>query len=116
MTSQGAGDLGGEGPGLTVRREGDGRLWVLSGELDLATAHILQSALDEDGGSGGDLTFDLAGLEFMDSTGIKLIITAARKLEGRGWLILRSPAAPIQRVLELVQIGRIANVKVEGLE
>jgi anti-anti-sigma factor len=113
MTSQGAGDLGGEGPGLVVRREAEGRLWVLSGELDLATAHVLQSALDRDGESDGDLTFDLAGLEFMDSTGIKLIITVARKLEGRGWLILRSPAAPIQRVLELVQIGRVANVKVE---
>jgi anti-anti-sigma factor len=64
----------------------------------------------------GDLTLDLADLEFMDSTGIKLLITAARKLEGRGWLILRSPTAPIQRVLELVQIGRVSNVKVEGLQ
>lgn len=116
MTSQEASGLGGEGPALTVRREDNGRLLVLSGELDLATAHILQSALDREWGTDGDLTLDLAGLEFLDSTGVKLIITAARKLEGRGWLILRAPAAPIQRVLDLVQIGRVPSVKVESLE
>jgi anti-sigma B factor antagonist len=116
MTSQEADRMGDGGPGLSVRWEGDDRALVLSGELDLATAHILQSALDQHGGSDGDLTLDLAGLDFMDSTGIKLIITAARTLEGRGCLILRSPAAPIQRVLELVQIDRVPGVKVESLE
>jgi anti-anti-sigma factor len=107
-------EVGGDGPGLTVERASDGTL-VLSGELDLATAHVLQTALDQSG-QGGDITLDLAGLEFMDSTGIKLIITAARKLEGRSWLILRSPGAPIRRVLELVQIDRVPSVKVESLE
>jgi anti-anti-sigma factor len=113
MTSQETGQLGEEGPGLSVRPEGDAL--VLSGELDLATAHILQSALERHRGDG-DLTLDLAGLSFMDSTGIKILITAARMLEGRGCLILRSPAPPIRRVLELVQLDRVPGVKVEYLE
>ena len=113
-TSQEADDSTADGPGLTVRREDDGRLLVLSGELDLATAHVLQAALDGGSDAGGDLTLDLAGLEFMDSTGIKLIITAARKREGKGRLVLRSPAAPIRRVLDLVQIDRVPSVKVES--
>jgi anti-sigma B factor antagonist len=113
MTRQEAGQAGEGGPGLSVRQEGDAL--VLSGELDLATASILQSALDGHQGDG-DLTLDLAGLSFMDSTGIKILITAARALEGRGCLILRSPAPPIRRVLELVQIDRVPGVKVEHLE
>jgi anti-anti-sigma factor len=99
-------------PALEVRRGEDGRSLTLSGELDLATAQILQDELDRQ--DEGDITLDLAGLEFMDSTGIKLIISTARTLEGRGVLILRSPAAPIRRVLDLVQIDRVPNVKVEG--
>ncbi|HEY8200546.1 MAG TPA: STAS domain-containing protein [Actinomycetota bacterium] len=114
MTSQETGQSGDPGLGLSVRWEDDTAL-VLSGELDLATAHILQAALDRHGGDG-DLTLDLAGLGFMDSTGIKIIITAARMLEGRGLLTLRSPAPPIRRVLELVQIDRVPGVKVEHLE
>lgn len=108
----------GDPPGLSVRDEGDGRTLVLAGELDLATAHILESALDRHCGEhdvAGDLTLDLSGLDFMDSTGIKLIIAAARRLEGRGCLILRSPASAIQRVLELVQIDRVPGVKVQTL-
>jgi anti-anti-sigma factor len=114
MSSQETGQPAEGGPALSVRPEGEGAL-VLSGELDLATAHILQSALDQRLGDG-DLTLDLAGLSFMDSTGIKILITAARMLEGRGCLILRSPAPPIRRVLELVQIDRVPGVKVEHLE
>lgn len=118
MTGQETGQLGDAAPGLSVRGEGDGRILVLTGELDLATAHILESALDQHCGeheTAGDVTLDLAALDFMDSTGIKLIIAAARKLEGRGCLILRSPASPIQRVLDLVQIDRVPGVKVQSL-
>ena len=107
-------DAGAEEPGLTVDRSPDGTL-VLSGELDLATAHVLQSVLDQ-GTADADITLDMSGLDFMDSTGIKLIITAARRLEGGNRLILRSPAAPIRRVLDLVQIDRVPSVKVESAE
>ncbi|MGH2690395.1 MAG: STAS domain-containing protein [Actinomycetota bacterium] len=107
-------DAGADEPGLTIDRSSDGAL-VLSGELDLATAHVLQSALDQ-GTAGADITLDLSRLAFMDSTGIKLIITAARKLEGGNRLILRSPTAPIRRVLDLVQIDRVPSVKVESAE
>ena len=116
MTTHEAGGSADEAPGLTVRREEDGRILVLSGELDLSTAHVLQTEMNRDAVANGDLTLDLAGLEFMDSTGIKLIITAARNLEGRGLLILRSPGAPIRRVLELVQIDRVPSVKVESVD
>ena len=114
MTGQETGHVD-DAPGLAVHGEGDGRTLVLKGELDLATAHVLESVLDRHYGSDGDLTLDLAGLDFMDSTGIKLIIAAALKLEGRGCLILRSPASPIQRVLDLVQIDRVPGVKVQTL-
>lgn len=107
-------DAGAEGPGLRVDRSSDGTL-VLSGELDLATAHVLQSVLDQ-GTADADITLDMSGLDFMDSTGIKLIITAARRLEGGNRLILRSPAAPIRRVLDLVQIDRVPSVQVESAE
>ncbi len=114
MTSPETSQLG-DAPGLSVRGEDDGRTLVLKGELDLATAHILESALDRPCGEEGDLTLDLAALDFMDSTGIKLIIATARRLEGRGSLVLRYPASPIQRVLDLVQIDRVPGVKVQTL-
>ena len=118
MNSQETSHVGDAGPGLSVRGEGDGRTLVLTGELDLATAPILESVLDRHCGDrdrAGDVTLDLAALDFMDSTGIKLIIATARRLEGRGCLILRSPASPIQRVLDLVQIDRVPGVKVQSL-
>lgn len=103
---------GDEDPALDIRHEKDGRL-VLTGELDLATAPLLEAALARARERGGDITLDMAGLEFMDSTGIKVIITSARRLEGNGSLILRAPGPAIRRVLDLVQIERVPAVKIE---
>jgi anti-anti-sigma factor len=95
--------LGDTGPGLSVRGEGDGRTLILTGELDLATAHILESALDRhcgDPDAAGDVTLDLAALDFMDSTGIKFLIDGRDTARERGVRLSLVPGDdPVRRVL-----------------
>src|SRR2546421_110366 len=47
-----------------------------------------------------------------DSTGIQVIIQAARGLEGRGRLVLLDPGDLVRRTLERVQVGRLSNVDI----
>jgi len=60
---------------------------------------------------GGDLTLDLTGLTFMDSSGIQVIIRTARRLEGSGNLRLLRPGAVVAHTLERVRLGQLANVE-----
>ncbi len=48
----------------------------LEGELDIATASVLEARLDEleAHGSGTHLLVDLAGLAFIDSTGLRALL------------------------------------------
>jgi anti-sigma B factor antagonist len=75
------------------------------GELDLSTAPDLEGPLDEALNSGeGSLLIDLSRCEFIDSTGIALIVRAWQRLDsgenGRA-LVICSQNDQVRRVLEI---------------
>ena len=72
----------------------------LIGELDLGTVTQLKAAL-ETVSQNGPVTVDLAGLTFIDSTGLHAIMEFARSQNGSGPLILASPSATAKRALEI---------------
>jgi anti-sigma B factor antagonist len=76
----------------------------LSGELDVASATEAQKRmLDLELRPGAQLVFDLSGLTFMDSTGVRLILQANEHahMHGAGFAIVRPPDR-VLRVLALV--------------
>jgi anti-sigma B factor antagonist len=82
----------------------DGRAVVrLGGELDMSTVPILEERLREalDGGSRR-LVVDLSGLEFIDSTGLTLLVRCARAAEQDGFnLALVRGDDRVHRLFEL---------------
>jgi anti-anti-sigma factor len=75
----------------------------LEGELDLATASALEarlSELEEDGST--DFVLDLAGLAFIDSTGLRVLLQADARARERGHELTLHPAREtVQRVFEV---------------
>ena len=71
----------------------------VSGELDLVSEPQLNQALEQ--ASGSPITVDLSELAFMDSTGLRALLGAART---HPQLKLQGPLQPpVQRLLELTQ-------------
>jgi len=97
---------------LQVERVEDPRGFRLVGELDASNVGVLQDALMREVEKGGDLTLDLAGLAFMDSSGIQALIKAAQGLAGQGKLILLSPGDLVRRILSLIPMDKLANVEI----
>jgi anti-anti-sigma factor len=58
------------------RLAGSGTRLVLDGELDLAAAYDLETALSRVCGEGGRVELDLRGVTFMDSMGMRSLLTA----------------------------------------
>ena len=96
---------------LQVARTESPRGFRLIGEIDVSNADILTDALEPEVEQGGDLTLDLTGLTFMDSSGIQVIIRTARRLEGSGNLRLLRPGAVVAHTLERVRLGQLASVE-----
>ena len=60
---------------IEEERLGEGHRLVLGGELDLAAAYDLETALSRLCGSGGSIELDLRGVTFMDSMGMRSLLT-----------------------------------------
>lgn len=94
---------------LVVRslENGESRVIAFSGELDLANAGTAESALEsslEDGGS--PVVIDMRELEFIDSTGIALLVSALNHNErGARVSFIPSDSPAVIRVLELTGLA-----------
>ena len=94
---------------VSTSRRKRGITIVVQGELDIATAPRLDAALLEaERARPRTLLLDLAGLAFMDSTGLRSMLAAHRRAVGEGRkLRLRNLRPEVARVLEMTGADRI---------
>ncbi len=92
---------------------------AVRGELDLSTASDLESPLEEAVSSGkASVLLDLSDCEFIDSTGIALIVRAWQRLdldadgEGEGRVVICSANEQVRRVLEIT--GLELSIPIHG--
>jgi anti-sigma B factor antagonist len=88
---------------LTTDRNGDQAVVTVQGELDAYTAPGLEdhiSALLSEDVTG--LVLDLSQTGFLDSSGLRALLTIHRRLESSsGHLELRDSSEPVLRLLEI---------------
>jgi anti-anti-sigma factor len=92
------------------------RAWavVVRGELDMQTAAQLERVLEDVIREGARLvTLDLEHVDFLDSSGLRVILAASNKLsEQDGELLLEGASPAVERVLEVT--GLIERLKQTG--
>jgi anti-sigma B factor antagonist len=101
---------------LRVTQGSTGSVTVLhlTGDLDLATAGQLRGHLRDllDKGTVRRLVLDMAGLEFMDVTGLNVLVEAQRVVsDDGGTLALRSPRPMVLRMLKLLALDEVVPVE-----
>jgi anti-sigma B factor antagonist len=96
-------------PGLTVESREDGNACVLAltGELSLADASALERRLEQVlTTSATTIVVDLAGVEFIDSTGLSVLVRAQQQASERGIeLGVANPNAQAARLLSLTGLA-----------
>ena len=88
---------------LTTDTEGDRAVIAIKGELDAYTAPGVEEQIANLVGRGiNNIVLDLSETGFLDSSGLRAILTAHRRLaSGEGSLALRNPSEPVTRLLEI---------------
>jgi anti-sigma B factor antagonist len=78
------------------------RVLRVRGELDIATAGDLERALLRPRDPGQRVVLDLAGLRFMDSTGLRVLLRARTEAKtGRWQLYVRNVPANVERLFSI---------------
>lgn len=85
---------------------------ALAGESDVYTYDQLRGALESEAAKGVALLIvDLSGLEFMDSTGVQILLDIRVMMDNRGGkLALASPQNTVARVLNLIGADQLIPV------
>jgi anti-sigma B factor antagonist len=86
---------------------------AVEGELDIATAPMLEAGLAdlERDGVGTLLLLDLARVRFMDSTGLRALLSARRRAETSGRRLRLANLSPdVERVFEVTGVRRIFDI------
>ncbi len=119
----GDGLLGHDPPPLVVTVSEEPFTWVIEvqGELDLFTIPLVKHHLDTYKAANGNselplrIVFSLPGLEFIDASGLRALLTA---VDGHGpeTISIREPSSVVRRLLELVELDSMIELAVEPVE
>jgi anti-sigma B factor antagonist len=85
---------------------------ALSGELDIVSTPVLEKTMAELSASDAELVVvDLRGLQFMDSTGLHLLIQAQQQAHdlGRRFALVRGPDQ-VQRLFDLTGLTETLTI------
>ncbi|HYZ28512.1 MAG TPA: STAS domain-containing protein [Thermoleophilaceae bacterium] len=97
---------------VTVSTDGDQAVVMLRGELDMSGVDRARQAVEQAESLDKQLlVLDLSQLEFIDSTGLEVVLRAARRAHEAGRrLIVRRPSSYVRRLLALTAIDQSLDV------
>ncbi|MEO7369925.1 MAG: anti-sigma factor antagonist, partial [Ilumatobacteraceae bacterium] len=98
--------------GVVVRLEGDRAIVSITGDVDLLTAptlHTTITTLIEEGHL--DIVLDLAGITFMDASGLGVIAAVSLRLaQSHHILTIQSAPTITRRILHITRLSELTNI------
>ncbi len=87
---------------LTINKSGSESVTVsLIGRLDTTTAPQLEKELDGILASAKELVFDFAGLEYISSAGLRILLKSQKAMNKQGSMKLKNVSDDIKEIFEI---------------
>lgn len=85
----------------------------VTGELDCSTAAQLRAALlDVVDGGAREVTLDVSGTHFIDSTGLSVLVGGLKRLrEHGGHMVVQSPNHATRRLLDMTGLSTVFDIR-----
>jgi anti-anti-sigma factor len=92
---------------IDIREQADRAILSLDGELDMANAPLFQDALDgAELARASAVVLDLQQLQFIDSTGLRIVLATRERCRERGQEFAITPGSDqVQRLLSVTGVG-----------
>jgi anti-sigma B factor antagonist len=86
----------------------DGSAVLLArGEIDMESAPLLSSAIEQAILLGVPVVVDCAGVTFMDSSGLKVLLSADQSADRHDLVQVQNPSSQVRRLLALTDLDRL---------
>ena len=95
--------------GTDMQREGKALTVALSGRLDSSTAPDLEKQLDLT--DTDKLVFDLAGLEYISSAGLRILLASMKALDRQGEMTVRHVQPAVMELFTVTGFSEILTIE-----
>ena len=98
---------------LNINSTKDGASLTISldGRLDTTTAPQLEEKVNSEIAGVSLLTFDLKGLEYISSAGLRVLLAAQKIMNKQGSMVVKNASEEVQEIFEVTGFSDIFNIQ-----
>ena len=96
---------------IEIKRNAEETTIELVGRLDTTTAPALDKTITEDLGETKSLILDLKGLEYISSAGLRVLLSAQKKMQKIGSMKVTGVCEEVMEVFEMTGFADILTIE-----
>ena len=96
---------------ITKNQNGTHLELALEGRLDTTTAPQLEAELKQSVNGVTELALDFAGLEYLSSAGLRLLLSAQKVMNRQGSMVIRNVNDTINEIFEVTGFADILTIE-----
>ena len=96
---------------ISVEKENGVTLLKIDGRLDTTTAPELEKAINNEGDELKNLVLDFKGVDYISSAGLRVLLTAQKKMNVQGSMELVGVSESVMDIFEMTGFADILVIK-----
>ena len=96
---------------IEMKRNAENTVIELVGRLDTTTAPALDRAINEDIGDTKNLILDVKGMEYISSAGLRVLLSAQKKMQKQGSMKVINVCEAVMEVFEMTGFADILVIE-----
>lgn len=96
---------------ITKNLDGQKLIMALEGRLDTSTAPEFDEELNSSLGTVTELVLDFSGLEYISSAGLRILLSAQKKMNKQGKMVITKANDTIKEVFEITGFIDILTIE-----
>ena len=96
---------------INIERENGKTLMKIEGRLDTTTAPELEKAINDEGEALESLVLDFKGVDYISSAGLRVLLTAQKKMNAQGSMELNNVSESVMDIFEMTGFADILVIK-----
>ena len=96
---------------IDIKKKAEGTVIEIAGRLDTITAPVLEKTINEDIGDAKHLTLDVKGLEYISSAGLRVLLSAQKKMQKIGSMKVTGVCEEVMEVFEMTGFADILVIE-----
>ena len=96
---------------MEIKKNAETAVIAVTGRLDTTTAPALEKAINADIGEARHLTLDLKGVQYISSAGLRVLLSAQKKMQKIGSMKVTNVCDAVMEVFEMTGFADILVIE-----